>query len=88
MPSSNESIYIDWEFILGEKDLIFTGDHTVLVRAVDSNSMHSISAHTEFYAYGKTETSTDNFMAITVVLGILVAVVAIVTAYRNKLFNN
>ena len=88
LPSSNESIYIDWEIILGEKDLIFTGDHTVLVRAVDSNSMHSISAHTEFYAYGKTETSTDNFMAITVVLGILVAVVAIVTAYRNKLFNN
>ena len=88
LPSSNESIYIDWEIILGEKDLIFTGDHTVLVRAVDSNSMHSISAHTEFYAYGKTETSTDNFMAITVVLGILVAVVAIVTAYRNKLFGN
>ena len=88
LPSSNESIYIDWEIILGEKDLFFTGDHTVLVRAVDSNSMHSISAHTEFYAYGKTETSTDNFMAIIVVLGILVAVVAIVTAYRNKLFGN
>ena len=25
-----------------------TGDHVVLVRSVDDNSMHSISAHTEF----------------------------------------
>jgi ABC-type lipoprotein release transport system permease subunit len=50
--------------------------------------MHSISAHTEFYAYGKAETSTDNFMAIIVVLVVLVACVAVITAYRNKLFKN
>tara|TARA_Y100001970_G_scaffold246134_1_gene313786 strand:+ start:700 stop:2736 length:2037 start_codon:yes stop_codon:yes gene_type:complete len=88
LPSTNESIYIDWEIALEEKDLIFTGDHVVLVRAVDNSSMHSISAHTEFYAYGKTETSSDNFMAIVVVLCLLVVGVAVITAYRNKLFTN
>ena len=86
LPSSNESIYIDWEINLEEKDMIFTGDHVVLVRSVDNNSMHSISAHTEFYAYGNVENSTDNFLAIISVLAILVAGIAVITTYRNKIF--
>ena len=36
----------------------------------------------------ESESSSDNFMAISVVIGILVVGVAVVTAYRNKLFNN
>jgi len=86
--SSNESIYVNWEIKLDANAIAFTGDHTLLVRSVGASGSYSLSDHVNFYAYGETETSTDNFMAISVVLGILVVGVAVVTAYRNKLFNN
>ena len=86
--SSNESIYINWKIILDAKEISFTGDHTLLVRSVGDSGSYSLSTHSNFYAYGESESSSDNFMAISVVLGILVVGVAVVTAYRNKLFNN
>jgi len=86
--SSNESIYVDWKISLDANDVAFTGDHTLLVRAVGESGPHSLSDHINFYAYGEAEISTDNFMAISVVLGIVVVGIAVVTAYRNKLFNN
>ena len=49
---------------------------------------HSLSDHIIFYAYGESEVTDDNFIAIVVVLGILVAAVAVFVAYRNKLFTN
>ena len=66
----------------------FTGDHTLLVRSVGDSGSHSLSTHLNFYAYGESESTSDNFMAISLVLAILVVGVAIVTAYRNKLFKN
>ena len=66
----------------------FTGDHTLLVRSVGVSGSYSLSTHSSFYAYGESESSSDNFMAISVVLGILAVCVAVITAYRNKLFNN
>jgi len=86
-PSTNESIYVTWKINLDAKDIAFTGDHTLLVRSVGDSGSYSLSAHSNFYAYGDTESSDENFMAIALVLGILVAAVAVVTAYRNKLFN-
>ena len=86
--SSNESIYVDWKISLDVNEVAFTGDHILLVRAVGESGSHSLSDHVNFYAYGEAEISTDNFMAISVVLGILVVGVAVATAYRNKLFNN
>ena len=86
--SSNESIYVNWKISLDANDVVFTGDHTLLIRAVGDSGAYSLSTHSSFYAYGESEDSADNFMAITAVLGILVAGVAVVTAYRNKLFNN
>ena len=86
--SSNESIYVNWKITLGAKDISFTGDHTLLVRSVGESGSYSLSSHSNFYAYGESESSSDNFMAISVVLGILVVGAAVVTAYRNKLFKN
>ena len=86
--SSNESIYVNWKITLDANDVAFTGDHTLLIRAVGVSGSYSLSTHSSFYAYGESENSTDNFMAISAVLGILVVGVAVVTAYRNKLFNN
>ncbi|OIR22089.1 MAG: hypothetical protein BEU02_01780 [Marine Group III euryarchaeote CG-Epi5] len=86
--SSNESIYVNWKITLDANDVAFTGDHTLLIRAVGDSGSYSLSTHSSFYAYGESESSTDNFMAISAVLGILVVGVAVVTAYRNKLFNN
>ena len=68
--------------------MAFTGDHTLLIRAVGSSGSYSLSTHSSFYAYGESESSTDNFMAISAVLGILVVGIAVATAYRNKLFNS
>ena len=85
---SNDSIYVNWKITLDANDVAFTGDHTLLIRAVGSSGSYSLSTHSSFYAYGESESSTDNFMAISAVLGILVVGVAVVTAYRNKLFNN
>ena len=84
--SSNESIYVNWKITLDANDVAFTGDHTLLIRAVGDSGSYSLSTHSSFYAYGESENSTDNFMAISVILGILVVGVAVVTTYRNKLF--
>ena len=86
--SGNESIYVTWKITLDSNDLAFTGDHKLLVRSVGESGSHSLSTHIDFYGYGETESTEDNFMAIILVLGILVAGVALVTAYRNKLLNN
>ena len=84
-PGSNESIYIDWEINLVAKDLTFTGDHVVLVRAVDDSGMHSISAHSEFYAYGESsETSSGENLALLVVVGVLLLVGIAVIVYRKN----
>ena len=85
---SNDSIYVNWKITLDANDVAFTGDHTLLIRAVGSSGSYSLSTHSSFYTYGESESSTDNFMAISAVLGILVVGIAVVTAYRNKLFNN
>ena len=85
---SNDSIYVNWKITLDANEVAFTGDHTLLIRAVGSSGSYSLSTHSSFYAYGESESSTDNFMAISAVLGILVVGIAVVTAYRNKLFNN
>ena len=87
LASSNESIYIDWEILLSAKDLAFTGDHTVLVRALDSSSMHSISAHTEFYAYGQSSESSEESLAFLIVIGVLLVVGIAVIAYRKNFLN-
>ena len=86
--SGNESIYVTWQITLDSNDLVFTGDHKLLVRSVGESGSHSLSTHIEFYGYGETESSENNFAAIVIVLGILVAGVALVIAYRNKLLNN
>ena len=84
-PGSNESIYINWEINLVAKDLTFTGDHVVLVRAVDDSGMHSISAHSEFYAYGESsETSSGENLALLVVVGVLLLVGIAVIVYRKN----
>ena len=88
LPSSNESIYIDWEINLGAKDLAFTGDHTVLVRAVDENNQHSISAHSEFYAYGEaSDSSSGENLALLVVVGVFLLVGMAVLVYRKNYLN-
>ena len=85
LPGSNESIYIDWEINLVAKDLSFTGDHTVLVRAVDASGMHSISAHSEFYAYGtSSDSATSESLALLVVVGVLLLLGIAVVAYRKN----
>ena len=84
-PGSNESIYIDWEINMVAKDLTFTGDHVVLVRAVDDSGMYSISAHSEFYAYGESsETSSGENLALLVVVGVLLLVGIAVIVYRKN----
>ena len=55
----------------------FTGDHTLLVESVGDSGSYSLSTHSSFYAYGESESSSDNFMAISLVLGILVVGVAV-----------
>jgi len=87
-PGTNESIYIDWEISLRTSDLGFTGDHVVLVRSVDAEGMHSISAHSEFYAYGESsESSSTQNMALLVAIGALLLVGIAVTVYRKKFLN-
>ena len=87
-PGTNESIYIDWEISLRTSDLGFTGDHVVLVRSVDAEGMHSISAHSEFYAYGESsESSSTQNMALLVAIVALLLVGIAVTVYRKKFLN-
>jgi len=48
-PGSNASIYIDWIINLDSNNFYFTGDHILLVRSVDSNGTHSLSAHLQYW---------------------------------------
>ena len=86
---TNESIYLDWEISLSTSDLAFTGDHVILVRSVDADGMHSISAHSEFYAYGESSDSSSSIqnMALLVIVGVLVIVGIAVTVYRKNFLN-
>ena len=85
-PGSNDSIYIDWTISLDSKELYFTGDHTVLVRAVDESNQHSISAHSEFYAYGEaSESSSGENLVLLVVVGLLLVGMAVVVYRKNYL---
>ena len=87
-PGTNESIYIDWEISLRTSDLTFTGDHVVLVRSVDADGMHSISAHSEFYAYGLASDSPDENLALLVVAVVMMTMmIAMVVVYRKKFLN-
>jgi len=62
--------------------------NVVLVRSVDADGMHSISAHSEFYAYGESSgsSSTQN-MALLVAIGALLLVGIAVTVYRKNFLN-
>ena len=85
-PGSNASIYIDWIINLDSDNLYFTGDHILLVRSVDSNGMHSISAHSEFYAYGESPgSSTENILAMLSYSLLAILVVATAVYYRKKI---
>ena len=85
-PGSNSSIYIDWIIILDSEDLYFTGDHTLLVRSVDSNGMHSISAYSEFYAYGESpESSAENILVMLSYSLLAILIVASAVYYRKKI---
>ena len=84
-PGSNDSIYIDWTISLDSEDLYFTGDHVLLVRAVDSNGMYSVSDNSEFYAYGESlESSTDNMLIMLSYSLIGILIVASAVYYRKK----
>lgn len=86
LPGSNDSIYIDWTISLDSEDLYFTGDHVLLVRAVDSNGMYSVSDNSEFYAYGESpESSTDNMLIMLSYSLIGILVVASAVYYRKKI---
>ncbi len=85
--STNASIYIDWIISLDSEELSFAGDHVLLVRSVGEDGTHSISDHSEFYAYGESsEIASDRMLAIIFVIGALVLTAVAVTAYRKKLF--
>lgn len=85
-PGSNASIYIDWIINLDSEDLYFTGDHTLLVRSVDSNGMHSISAYSEFYAYGESpESSSENILVMLSYSLLAILIVASAVYYRKKI---
>jgi subtilisin family serine protease len=85
-PGSNDSIYIDWTISLDSEDLYFTGDHILLVRAVDSNGMYSVSDNSEFYAYGEfPESSTDNMLIMLSYSLIGILIVASAVYYRKKI---
>ena len=85
-PGSNDSIYIDWTISLDSKDLYFTGDHVLLVRAVDSNGMYSVSDNSEFYAYGESpESSTNNILIMLSYSLIGILIVASAVYYRKKI---
>jgi serine protease AprX len=85
-PGSNASIYIDWIISLDSEDLYFTGDHTLLVRSVDSNGMHSISAYSEFYAYGESpESSSENILVMLSYSLLAILIVASAVYYRKKI---
>jgi hypothetical protein len=85
-PGSNVSIYIDWIINLDSEDLYFTGDHTLLVRSVDSNGMHSISAYSEFYAYGESpESSSENILVMLSYSLLAILIVASAVYYRKKI---
>ena len=85
--STNASIYIDWIISLDSEELSFAGVHVLLVRSVGEDGTHSISDHSEFYAYGESsEIASDRMLAIIFVIGALVLTAVAVTAYRKKLF--
>ena len=85
--STNASIYINWIISLDSEELSFAGDHVLLVRSVGVDGTHSISDHSEFYAYGESsEIASDRMLAIIFVIGALLLTAIAVTAYRKKLF--
>ena len=85
-PGSNASIYIDWTISLDSEDLYFTGDHILLVRAVDSNGMHSIYDNSEFYAYGESpESSADNILVLLSYSLLAILIVASAVYYQKKI---
>jgi len=87
--SNATSIYLDWTFSLDSKELSFTGNHTVLVRAVGDDSSYSISDDSEFYAIGESsETSIHRMAAMLFAIAAIVVTVMAVTAYRKKLLGN
>ena len=87
--STNASIYANWIISLDSEELSFAGDHVILVRSVGEDGTHSISDHSEFYAYGESpETKSDRMLAIMFVIGALVLTAVAVTAYRKKLFSS
>ena len=84
--SGNESIYINWSIKLDSNELGFTGDHTLLVRAVGENNSYSISDNQEFFAQGSSSViEADRLAALIVILGSIVLILA-VTAYRKNFF--
>ena len=71
---------------MDSEDLYFTGDHVLLVRAVDSNGMYSVSDNSEFYAYGESlESSTDNMLIMLSYSLIGILIVASAVYYRKKI---
>jgi len=87
--STNASIYVNWIISLDSEELSFAGDHSILVRSVSEDGMHSISDNSEFYAYGESsEVKSDRMLAILFVVGALILSIVAVTAYRKKIFSN
>ena len=82
----NGSIYINWSIKLDSNELGFTGDHTLLVRAVGETGSYSISDNQEFFAQGSSSAiEADRLAALIVILGSIVLILA-VTAYRKNFF--
>ena len=87
--STNASIYVNWIISLDSEELSFAGDHVILVRSVSEDGTHSISDHSEFYAYGESsEMKSDRMLAILFVIGALILSIVAVVAYRKKVFSN
>jgi hypothetical protein len=86
---SNVSIYTNWVITLNPEELSFTGDHTILVRAVGENGTYSVADHLEFNAYGESsEMKSNRMLAILVVIGTLILAVVGITAFRKNLFSS
>ena len=82
----NGSIYINWSIKLDSNELGFTGDHTLLVRAVGEMGSYSISDNQVFFAQGSSSAiEADRLAALIVILGSIVLILA-VTAYRKNFF--
>ncbi len=80
---------MNWIISLDSEELSFAGDHSILVRSVSEDGMHSISDNSEFYAYGESsEVKSDRMLAILFVVGALILSIVAVTAYRKKIFSN